>query len=67
MTGADRVKVNLNIEYNHVKLIIDRLNNSKTMNESAKKLDISERTLHRKLKQYKITKNPNTKIWGVDN
>lgn len=49
----------LNIEYDLIKLIVSTLNKTNNISKTAKKLNISERTLYRKLDKYSIKKNDN--------
>lgn len=54
------------LECKLIKHILFVLNNTKTIKRAAKKLNISERTLYRKIKTHNLTKN-NNKIWIINN
>ena len=53
------------LEYKLIEHILFILNGSKTVKQAAKKLNISERTLYRKIKTYKIQRNSD-KFWYID-
>jgi predicted DNA-binding protein (UPF0251 family) len=55
----------LNLEYQQIESILKTLNNNKNITNAAKKLNISERTLYRKIEKYKIKKNKQLKIWFI--
>jgi len=56
----------LNIEYNFIGHIISSLNTEKTIKSAAKKLNISERSLFRKIKKYVIVKDKESKTWYIE-
>lgn len=53
----------LNIEFNRLMWILEELNKNKTIKGAAEVLGISERTLHRNLKSYKLKKDRYTKLY----
>ena len=55
----------LNIEYNFINYIISTLNTEKTIQAAARKLNISERSLFRKIKKYLIIKDKEDKTWYI--
>lgn len=65
INNVDGKKIKLNIEYNFIQTIIIALNAEKTILDASKKLNISERTLYRKIKNYSIIKNDQTKLWEI--
>jgi len=62
----DYENYNLNIEYNLIKNIVNELNKEKYISKASKNLNMSERTLHRKIIKYNIKKDKKTKIWYID-
>ena len=56
----------LNLEYNEIQNIILALNTNKTIKKSAIILNVSERTLYRKIKRYSIKKNKRNKEWNFE-
>ncbi len=62
---VDGTNYELNIEYNLIKLILKALNSEKRFGNAAKKLNFSERTLYRKINEYSIMKNKESKLWEI--
>ena len=55
----------LNLEYNVLGMILKNLNENETLSAVAKKMNITERTLYRKIHKYKIVKDSVTRKWQI--
>ena len=62
----DKNNLKLNLQYNFIEKLLIELNNEKTLKKVSIKLNISERTLFRKIKEYSLVKDKTTKSWYID-
>jgi len=62
---SNKIITENNIEYNSIIVILNCLNKYKYIKDAANKLNISERTLYRKIKTYNLIKENN--IWKINN
>lgn len=55
----------LNFEFQKITIILDALNNSNTIENASKKINMNLRTLYREIKKYNIIKDSLTNSWII--